>query len=130
MGCLLINRTETLTWEEAHKSCQAEKNASLVEILTTDQMDYLQMELTSIEEFIGPAYYWTGGTDHGREGRWIWMYSLESVEDFVWYNGPSDKQPNGGSDANCLYLHPDKYNYDGCDWDCTGKYYPICQKFI
>ena len=74
-------------------------------------MDYLQMELTSIEEFIGPAYYWTGGTDNGgREGRWIWMYSLESVEDFVWYNGPSDKQPNGGSDANCLYLHPDKYS--------------------
>merc|ERR1719410_445828 len=68
MGCLLINRTEPMTWEEANKYCQSVEDAALVEIHIPKQLEYLSMELKTIEEYIGPAYYWTGGTDKGREG--------------------------------------------------------------
>merc|ERR1712112_526096 len=102
MGCILINRTETMTWEEANTYCQEVENASLLEIHTQDQMDYLAMELNSIEEFIGTAYYWVAGTDKGREGRWIWMSSLEPVDDLLWYPG----YPSTNYKTNCLRLHP------------------------
>merc|ERR1719410_776424 len=68
MGCLLINRTIEFNWDDANKYCQYAHNASLVEIHIPEQMEYLSMVLNIIAEYIGPAKYWTGGTDKGREG--------------------------------------------------------------
>ena len=45
MGCLLLNSTTTYTWEQAYLYCLEEENASLVEIQTEEQVDFLKMEL-------------------------------------------------------------------------------------
>merc|ERR1719402_427219 len=46
MGCLLFNSTYYYAWEGANVYCQSVENASLVEITTSEQMEFLQMELT------------------------------------------------------------------------------------
>merc|ERR1712025_770007 len=125
MGCILINRTEAMTWDEANIYCQEVENASLLEIHTQDQMDYLSMELNAIEEFIGAAYYWVGATDKGREGKWIWISSLEPVDDFVWHTG----YPRSSYKHNCMFLHV-SWDYEAADATDTVTYYPICQKLI
>ena len=127
MGCLLPNRNEAMTWEAANVYCQKEENAALVELQTPDQMDYLIMELNSIEETLGTAFYWAGASDVGREGTWIWSSSLEPVEDFVW--GPGE--PASGYAGNCLVLISG-YGYKGIDGSCEElyKWYPICQKMV
>merc|ERR1712133_357018 len=125
MGCILINRTEQITWEEANTYCQEVENASFLEIHTQDQMDYLSMELNSIEEFIGTGYYWLGGTDKGREGKWIWMSSLEPVDSLLWQSG----YPKANYKQNCLVLHP-SWDYEAFDTSCATSRYPICQKVV
>ena len=67
------------------------------------------------------VYWWTGGTDIGREGNWTWVSSQEAVGDFLWYSG----QPNDGIIGNCLYLQTG--SYEGYDYSCTSQLYPICQ---
>ena len=65
-----------------------------------------------------------GGTDIGREGGWYWANSLLPVEDFMWHSGT----PNCGTDCNCMII-ANSYNYEGNDYNCQNKLYPICQKF-
>ena len=64
--------------------------------------------------------WWTGGNDIGREGNWTWVSSQKPVGDFVWAN----IEPNGWKGENCLILN---YSGSGCDYLCTGQFYPICQ---
>lgn len=131
MGCLLPNRTEALTWDAANVYCQREENATLVDIQRPDQMEYLKMELSSIEEYLGPADYWAGASDVGREGTWIWSDILMPVEDFVWHSGPNHTYPSSGYAGNCLVITA-FYGYEGVDGSCTESYkwYPICQKMV
>ena len=126
MGCILINRTSPMTWYNANTYCQFAEDAALVEIHTPEQQEYLSMELNTIEEYIGPADYWTGGTDIGREGQWFWISSLTEVEEFVWN---ISSEPNQGYAANCLQLW-NHVDYKGGDNSCADeeKYFPICQK--
>merc|ERR1719186_8260 len=120
MGCLLFNRETTYSWEEANGYCQTEERASLVEIQTEDQFEFLKMELISLDE--DSRHWWTAGTDAGREGKWYWSGSLTPVGHFVWNGG----DPDEGIKANCLALWPQEF-YDGVDEQCTGQYFPICQ---
>ena len=39
------------------------------------------------EEVIGESYWWSGGSDSGREGQWYWEHSLTPVDDFAWDAG-------------------------------------------
>jgi len=127
MGCLYVDRTATVTWEEANQICQEieNQNAFLVEILTEEQMDFLAMELDAIDE--GTNNYWIGGTDKGREGQWFWISSLKAVGDFVWRSG----EPSSGTKYNCASLHSGD---DYLAWDnylcSTNDLYPICQIYI
>ena len=125
LGCLLFNSTTAYTWEKAYGYCQSVENASLVEILTGEQLQFIQMELYVLEEQEGKNLWWTGATDLGREGHWIWMGSLTPVDEFVWRSG----YPSGGVTENCLYLNSGG-SYEGYDNPCSILYYPICQKML
>ena len=123
-GCLFFNST---TWLEAAELCQhPDNNASLVEIWSELQLDFIRSELMFLQDN-GVGYdWWTGGTDLGREGHWYWAGSLATVGDFIWYTN----QPNDGTKGNCLWLE-DSPNYEflGADAGCIAysKYF-ICQK--
>ena len=39
------------------------------------------------EKVIGESYWWSGGSDSGREGQWYWEHSLTPVDDFAWDAG-------------------------------------------
>merc|ERR1711988_62198 len=74
LGCLLFNTTAFYSWEEANVYCQKIEQATLVEIGNEQQLDFIQMEL----DLLGGDYWWTSGTDAGREGpslgwgAWTW----------------------------------------------------------
>merc|ERR1712209_317741 len=119
MGCLFFNNTAAVDWEEANVICEKYSDATLVDIQSEMQMDFLQMELDVIANAEGTSHsWWTSGTDVGREGEWYWATTLEEVGDFVWYSS----QPGGGTVENCLMLG-DAWGYEGGDVDCDRKFY-------
>ena len=126
LGCLLFNSTEFYTWQQANVYCQKEENATLLEIWTSLQSDFISNELMLLEDHESPRNWWTGGTDIGREGEWYWVSSGASVGDFVWasYNN----EPNGNTNYNCMILSPSPWEYKGNDIYCTNGHFPICQK--
>merc|ERR1711945_85221 len=119
LGCLLFNSTASYSWEEANVYCQRTEQARLVEISSSAQLDFVQMELG----LLGGDYWWTSGTDLGREDSYAWMGSLNLVEEFIWYQN----EPSGGYDHNCLCLTRG-LGYFGADCDCDYKTQVICQQ--
>ena len=126
LGCLLFNSSKFYTWEEASVYCQGEENATLVEIWTDTQLDFIRMELRLLGEVEGAKNWWTAGTDVGREGKWSWAPSGAAVGDFIW----SASNPNGGVTHNCLDLcySCDGTDYKGSDTACSSQLLPLCQK--
>ena len=122
MGCLFFG-TDLYSWDLAGSFCQKEKNATLVEIINAVQFDYLQMHVEMLADHEGAMAWWIGGTDQGREGKWIWISSLTPVENFVWYPNFANAET-----ANCMYL--DSINVGANDAPCTRTYKPICQKIF
>merc|ERR1711973_270376 len=124
MGCLYFNSTKALaSWDDSASMCQmATPNATLVEILTELQMDFVQNNIELLEAHESPRYWWTGATDVGMNGRWMWAPSSTPVEDFIWAPGyPKNQLP-----SNCMMIH---YSYDAgynqfCDYTSA---YPLCQ---
>ena len=53
----------------------------------------------------------------------VWIASLEDVDDFVWNAG----QPDEGTISNCMHLSP-AHGFEGSDFICTFKYFPVCQQ--
>ena len=101
MGCLYFNSTTKVMWEEAASYCQSdEMNASLVEIWTELQLDFVRSELMSLAENGIEDDWWIGATDQGREGQWFWANSLATVGDFIWYSS----DPENGVNENCALL--------------------------
>merc|ERR1719244_333719 len=101
MGCLLFNSTTDLTWLEANSYCQTMENTYSVEIQTEEQLEFLQMQLSVLEDHEGKKHWWTGGNDIGREGRWSWVSSQTLVGDFLWRNS---YVPRNDTELNCMYL--------------------------
>ena len=123
MGCLYFNSTKGESWDDAVISCQmATPNASLVEILTENQMAFVQMEIELLEAHEGTHFWWTGATDVGIIGKWFWAPSLSPVEEFIWAPG----YPKSELKNNCMMIH---YNLDaGYDMYCDyTNAYPLCQ---
>ena len=100
MGFLLFYSKESYGWDEANAYCQEIENATLVEILTEEQLDFISMELTSLGADVN--VWWSGALDTGREGNWIWISSLRPVEVFMW----EDSQPNGCTGTNSQQCGP------------------------
>ena len=123
MGCLYFEQTEMLSREEAAAYCQTEQDANLVEIYTEEQFDYVQMNL-ELQELEGWAPgWWTGGTDMGREGDWIWIKSLNALPD-LWV-GPGGTT---GTTRNCMLLTINNHGF--FDYPCYNNYKFICQRKI
>merc|ERR1711942_13145 len=103
LGCLLYNSTERMDFITASTYCkECYENASLVEILTVEQMDYLRMSLKILEAGSGRRWWWAGAADLGINNDWRWLRSGETVpEDFAWFHG------TGGSGSDCMMLTPD-----------------------
>ena len=123
MGCLYFNSTKPESWVDVVISCQmATPNASLVEILTENQMAFVQMEIELLEAHEGKHFWWTGATDVGIIGKWFWAPSLSPVEEFIWAPG----NPKSELKNNCMMIH---YNLDaGYDMYCDyTNAYPLCQ---
>merc|ERR1711892_263167 len=127
LGCLLLNSNTSYTWEEANIYCQEKENATLIEIKTEEQLEYLQMELFTLEGHEDSRDWWTAGTDLASEGNWYWAVTLKSVGSFIW--SKENNEPTNSTIYNCLYLHND-YGYFGSDIECTNMMYPICQQII
>ena len=120
MGCLLFNTTKSYTWDDATNYCNS-LNASLVEIKTEEQHEFLIMELEVFADNGHSHNWWTSATDAGINGRWYWARSLTPVEEWVWYTGyPSDPT------NNCMRLE-DGWHFMGYNAPCTYTCYPICQ---
>ena len=81
-------------------------------------MDFLVAKLLEL----GERDWWAGGSDLDTEGDWRWTRSGQKVEDFVW----ASRQPDGGSDQNCLDLYY-AAGFLGVDYYCVSSYHPICQ---
>ena len=123
MGCLLFNTTTGYSWEDAYSYCQQE-NSTLLEIQFQEQFYFLTVYLDSLGDNEGVGYnWWVGGTDLGKEGRWIWLGSLSPVPEFLWQSG----YPRNDSKLNCL-MFEDAWNYAGYDYRCRYHAMPICQK--
>ena len=124
MGCLYFNSTEALaSWDDSASMCQtATPNATLVEILTKDQMAFVQMEIDLLEAHEAPRHWWTGATDVGINGKWFWAPSLSPVEQFVWVSPyPQDELSN-----NCLIINYSSNAGTNINCDYTAAY-PLCQ---
>ena len=126
MGCLMfnVNRDNYLSWEDAKVYCQEKHNSTLVEFGTEEQLEFVKMKLFLLEEHDGKKFWWTSGTDTGREGIWYWASSLTHVADFVW-----GEEGHESTSLNCLYLHWN-YGYSGDDTDCKylSQFGQICQR--
>ena len=58
LGCLLFNSSLALTWDEANNFCQFTSNATLLEILTEEQLIFTQLELTRLADEEGGRNWW------------------------------------------------------------------------
>ena len=119
MDCLYFEPTERFSWDAAAAYCQTVQNASLLEIYTEEQFAFVQLNLEMLE-----GHWWTGGTDAGREGEWIWIRSLQVLPDLWFADGESD----GGTERNCMYLYPSNGGFYG--GPCSTSFKPICQRNV
>ncbi|XP_042237020.1 perlucin-like [Homarus americanus] len=79
------------------------------------------VKIYGTERWIGPGYFWVGGTDVGAEGTWQWV-SDRPVDPEEWLFSRPD---NRAGDEHCLEIvmsdYPGLYNDETCS---------IAQRFI
>ena len=121
LGCLYFLE-ETKVYYEANKFCQ-DKGSHLIEIHTRAQMDFIKMELALSDGEGGPSFWWSGGSDSGREGQWYWQHSLTAVEDFVW----DEEYPRYLTNYNYLCF-VNTHGFMAIDCLTTTFAHSICQK--
>ena len=103
MGCLFFNVTHPLSWIDANEHCQMkmpERNSSLVDIRTAEQLAFLQMLLDFGDHVQGVSGSWIAGTDVGSSGSWFWATTRTPVDDFIWADG----EPSRGTGTVSLTL--------------------------
>ena len=82
------------------------------------------IELQLSDDYDGPGYWWSGGSDSGIEGQWYWQHSLLDVGEFVW----GSQQPENSTENNYLCFLKD-YDYMGAACVTNSdETKPICQK--
>ena len=120
LGCLLFYGNAKFTWDEAQQFCCSQHNSTLIEILTEDQLSFIELYLELFYEVLPFLNtWWTGGVARGSEADWVYVSSSQPVPDFVWGEGhPSTR-------GDCMVL--DKQNHRGQDISCNNQYYALCQ---
>ena len=122
LGCIHFAK-EKLFYNQANIFCQ-NNWSHLIEIHTPGQMDFIRMELEILDEGLSAEqFWWTAGTDYGREGQWYWQHSLTKVEEFVWPEG----FPRNYTDFNLLCFC-NVYDYLAVDTSGFFDAKFICQK--
>merc|ERR1719369_362719 len=98
LGCLLFyNGIAKHTWDQALQFCRTQENATLVEIMTEDQLAFIEMYMDLFSDLLPyPNTWWTGARDLG--GDWEWVTSREPVAGFVWQDG------HPGAGGECMVL--------------------------
>ena len=89
--------------------------------------------ILSDEEFPDPinfnANFWLGGTDLGHEGTWIWISSMQPVEDFVWYKDALG-EPHESVNDNCMAWYRNRGFDKARNYPCSDSHYPLCQILV
>merc|ERR1712236_25302 len=127
LGCLFFSSSKA-TWEGAASSCQ-DSGASLLEIWTELELDFVRTWLQAFADSGIDDDWWIGGTDQEREGEWYWVGTLAPVPEFVWY----PEGPDHGTSQNCLMMENSIAhggNFFGNDYICSIEEYFICQKHL
>jgi len=136
-GCILFNTDYTkynLNWAQAQVECEL-MDGFLVEIEGEKAQEFLKSEIKFLETIVGKHSYWTGATDFGSEGNWIWIASRRPVNYTSWENNRPNQTTHNEDD--CVLLDCGASNTQ-CDWrdytctngglnDLTTSF--ICQKY-
>jgi len=123
LGCLYFEARETLSWEAASEFCQGEQGGQLVEVHGEEQFDFLLMVLAMLGDHEGGQYWWLGGTDVGREGRWFWISTLTPVQGSIWQSS----YPQHDTARNCLDFHTKNFGVSSHN-PCSTPLKPVCQR--
>ena len=142
LGYLWFETTLKMNYGNAITFCK-DKNSSLVEIDSPEQMNYTIMRLKVISENVDwedyniwyeGEYYtyewkgWWGGATEKEDNSWLWTESGASLEfdSFVW----GRDQPNDPNGLNyfCFVINPAVDNFYGNDKRYGSKNYPLCQQ--
>ena len=125
MGCLRLDENTRLGWEESQAACSL-LGGKLLEWTESAHFDALNDILVKEFHKTGVASWWVGGTDGAEEGTWTWAKSSEKLpSDFAW----GWRQPDMGSDANCLALSDDwNDHFLGDDVACAERLAHLCQR--
>ena len=101
---------ESTSWNVAANRCVA-WGGELASLKDPTLVQYVNKAITVDK-------YWIGGSDREKEGEWKWMDGSK-IEKIKW----GDRQPNGGSSANCLLVIEDGWN----DKICSKRQRFLCQ---
>ena len=126
LGCLLFKKS-IMKYPEAESFCN-QRNGHLVEILSSEQMNFVVDQMKLQQDGVNQTYWWGGATDEAKEGRWTWTGAGVEVQNFVW----GEAQPDISTGRNLLCFDS-KYNFLGNDCrdnddDLKSTTYPICQR--
>ena len=119
---LFVRQIKTRSKALAH--CVA-RNSYLLEITTDEEYDFVYAEFVRLN-INKITYLWTGGSDSGPEGTFVFQHSGEPVPDRFWKQGEPD---NYHGDEHCVkifYYSPRYFRLE--DTSCGGRYWFICEK--
>ncbi|XP_069140714.1 perlucin-like protein isoform X2 [Argopecten irradians] len=122
--CYLFRHT-TGSWFTAKAYCESEY-ASLAEIKNVQENDFIVRTIRNIDlpgVSLASRSYYVGGTDHAKEGEWIWAGS----KDRMTFDNFQPPEPNNkANNEHCLSLYgPIHFSWN--DDGCKHGYYSICK---
>ena len=115
--------TEQTAWHDAATICQ-NKSATLVQLETEDENDFLLERLTTLHGESWNSAYWTNGNDFDDENQWVWGYP--DGQAIGLYRNWELGDPNGNYTENCIALYgPLGFNW--VDVTCSNLFPYICE---
>ena len=129
LGYLWIEKSQKMNYVDAKSFCE-NKNSSLIEIESEEQMNFITDKLKTVGESInqgqnGDMLWWGGATDEEEEGTWKWTHSGTSIQSFVWAPGQPDNAHGGVEHYFCFWK---RKGYLGNDCQGSSEMFPLCQR--